>query len=187
MFVTSIERQGARALERQKDLEAELQLAKAKVPDVIAGNVLKHQHTIASLQLIARLHDAITKIRRTANETKTQSTALAAGDARMVDTMRLIDRHVALLEARAVSMPQVTTAKVIEKFDWHGDTYAIGARLVHSELIEFYRKSFSEIARDARAAKLGADDERAKTQYQALRELSESLKKVLEAEVLRKR
>jgi hypothetical protein len=171
-------------LERQQDLEAELQQAKAEIPDVIAGNVLNHQHTVASLQLMARLHEAITQIRRTANESKTQPTAIAAGDARMVDTMRLIDHHVALLEARSIQLPQASTAKVVEKFDWHGDIYAMGARLVHSELIQFYRKSFRKIATDARAAARRTDDTRAKTQYQALRELSESLEKVLEAKVL---
>jgi hypothetical protein len=171
-------------LERQQDLEAELQQAKAEIPDVIAGNVLNHQHTVASLQLMARLHEAITQIRRTANENQTQPTAIAAGDARMVDTMRLIDHHVALLEARSVQLPQAATTKVVERFDWHGDVYATGARLVHSELIQFYRTSFRKIATDARDAARRTDDTRAKMQYKALRELSGSLEKVLEAKVL---
>jgi hypothetical protein len=102
----------------------------------------------------------------------------------MVDTMRLIDHHVALLEARSVQLPQAATTKVVERFDWHGEAYATGARLVHSELIQFYRKSFRKIATDARDAARRTDDTRAKMQYKALRELSGSLEKVLEAKIL---
>ncbi len=186
VFVASIERPDAPALERQQELESELQLAKAEAPDVFATKALDHPHTVASLQLMARLHEAVTLLRRAKNSADKQPVALAAGDARMVDTMRLIDRHVALLEARGVQLPQVTEAKVVERFDWHGDAYAIGARLVHSELIEFYRKSFGKIADDARSAAERAQDKRAKAQYQALRDQSESLAKVLRAKVLEK-
>lgn len=186
VFVVSIERQGARLLERLQDLESELRQAKAEVPEVAVPRVLQHQHTVASLQLFARLHEAITKARRAANESDAQPTTNAAGDARMFDLMRLVDRHAALLQAHEVQLPAVTTAKIVERFDWHGDIYALGARLVHSELIGFYRKSLHEIARDARTAAQRTDDEHARTQYQALCQRSESLEKVLDATVLKR-
>lgn len=178
VHVVSVERQGAPALERQQDLEVELRELKSGEPAEIPGKVLDHERTTTSLQLLARLQQAIAKIGRGTKG------SLAAGDARLVDTMRLVDRHLKLIEARGVELPEVTPDAVIERFDWHGDIFAVSSRLVRSELLDFYRRSFHQIARDARVAAMRTADQRAKSQYQALRELGESLGKVLASKVM---
>lgn len=179
VYVVSVERQGAPALERQQELEAVLRGLKFGEPDQIPAKVLDHQRTTTSLQLLARLQQAIAKIRKA-----DARAALAAGDARLVDTIRLIDRHLEVIDARGVELPEVTTDPVIEKFDWHGITFASSSRLVRTDLLDFYRRSFGKIARDARVAAKTTHDDRAKSQYQALRELSDSLSKVIASKVM---
>jgi len=174
VYVVSLQRRGATTNERLDELAFELrQLRDERVP--LSKAVLKHPRTVATLQLLARLGDRISKLEA------------PVGDARLVDTLPLIKRHIKLIRARGFELPEVTREVVIEKFDWHGNHYATGSRYLHTELLDVYRKTFAAIARDARKARKATTDERAREQFLALRQLSESLHRAIAVTVLPRR
>ena len=182
--VVSVQRQGATALERQIDLEAELQELRVGDPYEIPDKVLNNERTRTSLQLLGRLRQAIANIHKADTKGAARPKALAAGDARLVDTMRLIDRHIEWIGAHGIRLPEITTDAVIEKFEQRGTIFAISSRFVHSELFDFYRRSFREISHDALVATTATKDAHAKSQYQALHEVSEALVKVVTFKVM---
>lgn len=172
VYVVSLLRKNATTLERQAELADELRDVRTGNPAPLSPKVLAHPRTVATLQLLARLDSSVQELRGVATDGKA-----TAGDARLFDTFRLIERHIELVKARGFSLPKPTREVIVKKFDWHGADFAQSALLLRTELLDEYRETLRKVARDARKAARATTDEHTRAQYTALRRLAERLHK----------